>query len=79
MPGIREVVENGVAKSLTEDRWACGLAWLARGQFTELMPHVATAEERRHFAGEHTSAWHGWMPGALESGIRAARDVHAAG
>ncbi|MHC4903430.1 MAG: FAD-dependent oxidoreductase [Planctomycetota bacterium] len=43
-----------------------------------LLPHAATPEGRIHFAGEHTSAWHGWMQGALASGVRAAREVHEA-
>ena len=52
--------------------------WLGPGQFTELMPHLATVEGRIHFAGEHTSPWHGWMQGALESGNRVARGVDSA-
>jgi monoamine oxidase len=28
-----------------------------------------------HFAGDHTSPWSGWMQGALESGLRAAREI----
>jgi len=32
-------------------------------------------EGRVHFAGEHTSAWMGWMEGALESAERVAREV----
>ena len=28
-------------------------------------------------AGEHISAWYGWMNGALESGNRAAAEVNA--
>jgi len=78
LPGLRSVVENGVARDWTEDRWSGGFAWLAPGQFTELMPHVAGSEGPIHFAGEHTSAWHGWMQGALESGNRAAREVDGA-
>jgi monoamine oxidase len=78
LPGIRSVVENGVSKNWTEDPWAGGLSWLGPGQFTDLMPHVATAEGRIHFAGEHTSPWHGWMQGALESGNRVAREVDSA-
>jgi monoamine oxidase len=39
------------------------------------LPHLARPEGRVHFAGDHTSAWSGWMQGALESGLRAAREV----
>ncbi len=31
-----------------------------------------------HVAGEHTSRYHAWVQGALESGIRAASEVNAA-
>jgi monoamine oxidase len=29
-----------------------------------------------HFAGEHTSLTHGWIQGAIESGIRVANEVN---
>jgi monoamine oxidase len=41
--------------------------------------HIGTAEGRIHFAGEHASGFHGWIQGALESGIRAAREIHEFG
>lgn len=78
LPGLRGVVEDGVSKNWSEDPWAGGLTWLGPRQFAELMPHVAAPEGRVHFAGEHTSPWHGWMQGALESGSRVAREVDAA-
>jgi monoamine oxidase len=40
-----------------------------------LMPHLARPEGAVHFAGDHTSLWSGWMQGAFESGVRAAREV----
>jgi monoamine oxidase len=42
-----------------------------------LLPHVARPEGRVYFAGEHASAWPGWMQGALESGNRAAKEINA--
>ena len=30
-----------------------------------------------YFAGEHTSLKHGWIEGAVESGIRAAEELFA--
>jgi monoamine oxidase len=33
-------------------------------------------EGRLHFAGEHTSSFHGWMEGAIESGVRTAYEIH---
>jgi monoamine oxidase len=32
-------------------------------------------EGKLHFAGEHTSSFHGWIEGAIESGIRTAYEV----
>jgi len=43
-----------------------------------LLPVVAAAEGRIHFAGEHTSPWPGWIQGAIHSGLRAAREAVAA-
>ncbi|PYM98692.1 MAG: hypothetical protein DME07_21945 [Candidatus Rokuibacteriota bacterium] len=43
-----------------------------------LQPHIVRPEGRVYFAGEHTSPWMGWMQGALESGLRAAREVNQA-
>jgi monoamine oxidase len=78
-PHIRENFEGGVSKCWDEDEWARGAyTWFKPGQMTTLLPHIAKAEGRVHFAGEHTSAWPGWMQGALESGNRVAREVNAA-
>ena len=38
--------------------------------------HLTLPEGRIHFAGEHASNHHAWIQGALESGIRAAREIH---
>jgi monoamine oxidase len=40
--------------------------------------HIGRAEGRIHFAGEHASGFHGWIQGALESGLRAATEIHQA-
>lgn len=78
-PGIRQNFEGGTSKCWDEDEWARGdYAWFKPGQMTSLLPHIARPEGRVHFAGEHTSPWTGWMQGALESGIRAAREVNEA-
>ncbi|WP_085504933.1 flavin monoamine oxidase family protein [Thalassobacillus devorans] len=37
---------------------------------------IPLPEQRLHFAGEHTSSFHGWIEGAIESGIRAAFEIH---
>lgn len=78
-PRVRENFEGGASKCWDEDEWARGAyTWFRPGEVAALFPHIAGAEGRVHFAGEHTSAWPGWMQGALESGNRVAREVNAA-
>ncbi len=79
-PGAHENFEGGASKCWDEDEWTRGAtAFYKPGQITSLLPHVARPEGRIHFAGEHTSVWiDGWMQGALESGIRVAREVNDA-
>ncbi|MDT5123801.1 MAG: monoamine oxidase [Acidobacteriota bacterium] len=78
-PLIRKNFEGGASVCWDEDRWARGAyAWFKPGQMTELLPHIARAEGRIHFAGEHTSDWPGWMQGAFQSGHRAAREINEA-
>ncbi|HKG22838.1 MAG TPA: FAD-dependent oxidoreductase [Blastocatellia bacterium] len=61
------------------DEFARGaFAYFEPGQMTSLLPVAQRPEGRIHFAGEHTSAWHGWMNGALESGNRAADEANQA-
>src|SRR5215204_6255697 len=77
LPRVRENFEVGASKCWDEDVWARGAyAWYRPGQMSSLLPHVARAEGRIHFAGEHASSLFGWMQGALESGNRAAREVN---
>jgi monoamine oxidase len=78
-PGIRRHAEGGTCMCWDKDpHTQCTVAALAPGQMAGLLPYAGTPEGRVHFAGEHTSAWHGWMQGALASGVRAAREVHEA-
>jgi monoamine oxidase len=78
-PRLRREFEVGATKCWDEDEWARGAyAWYKPGQMSSLLPHVARAEGRIHFAGEHASSLFGWMQGALESGNRAAREVNDA-
>ncbi len=51
-------------------------AYYPPGYMTSLLGVEAEPEGRCHFAGEHTSAdWQGYLNGAVESGLRAAREV----
>lgn len=45
---------------------------------TRWLPELARPDGRIHFAGEHTSVLAVTMEGALESGVRAARQIHKA-
>lgn len=53
-----------------------GLTLFTPGQETDFADHIQQPEGRLHFAGEHTSWFHGWAEGAIESGIRAAVEVN---
>lgn len=78
-PGLRENLEGTASKCWAEDPWARGAyAVFAPGQISSLAPILRRPEGRIHFAGDTVSSWPGWMQGALESGNRAAREVHAA-
>jgi monoamine oxidase len=50
-------------------------AWFNAGQHSALYRDLITPEGRIHFAGEHASLTHTWMQGALESGLRATREM----
>ena len=45
------------------------------GQHTDLQAALVAPEGRIYFAGEHASLVHSWMQGALESGLRATREM----
>jgi monoamine oxidase len=45
------------------------------GQHSDLYRHIVAPEARIYFAGEHASLTHTWMQGALESGVRAVREM----
>ena len=45
-------------------------------QQTNLQADIVRPEGRVYFAGEHCSLYHAWIQGALESGIRAAREIN---
>lgn len=78
-PGIKQNFERGFSKCWDEDEWSQGgYVWFKPGQMSTLNPHIARPEGRIHFAGEHTSAWTGWIQGAIESGDRVAREINQA-
>lgn len=78
-PGLLDNLEGGVSKVWPADPWAGGANALhAPRQLTTICVGIERPEGRVHFAGEHTSRWPGWMQGALQSGLRAAREVSEA-
>jgi monoamine oxidase len=78
-PRIREEYETGASHAWYGDRWARGaFALFEPGQQSELQDDIVAPEGRIHFAGEHCSLYHAWIQGALESGLRAAREIAAA-
>lgn len=77
-PRIREQYEGGASKCWDADEWSRGAyAWFKPEQMTSWLPHIARAEGRIHFAGEHTSTQPGWMEGALESAERVVSEIAA--
>jgi len=78
-PRIREEYEVGTSHAWYGDRWARGaFALFAPDQQTDLQAAIVAPEGLVHFAGEHCSLYHAWIQGALESGIRAAKEIHEA-
>ncbi|WP_221566526.1 flavin monoamine oxidase family protein [Alkalihalobacillus sp. TS-13] len=67
----------GAVYSWATDPFAAGAYTMFKpNQESELFPHLGSPEGRLHFAGAHTSVPHGWIQGAIESGIRAAMEVN---
>ena len=55
--------------------WDNAYSLYALGQYSVWFPEFLKPEGRVYFAGEHISTLPGTMEGALESGVRAARDI----
>ena len=76
---LNQQYEMGTSQIWQDEPFARGaFVYFEPGQMASMLPIAQQAEGRIHFAGEHTSAWHGWMNGALESGNRAAAEVNDA-
>ena len=76
-PDLHNHISSTHIHSWAAEQWS-GKAFASpsTAQEAALGGHIGTAEGRIHFAGEHASNYHGWIQGALESGIRAAREIH---
>jgi monoamine oxidase len=78
-PSVLTEFEVGAVYNWYDDPYARGaFALFEPEQQTRLQEAIVQPEGRIRFAGEHTSLYHAWIQGALESGIRAAREVHEA-
>ncbi|KAA1250608.1 FAD-dependent oxidoreductase [Mycobacterium simiae] len=77
LPAIRDEVEAGAVVSWDDPNMHTGgaIPLLDPGQLGVLFKPAQQPEGRIHFAGDHTSADHGWIEGAIESGLRAAAEV----
>jgi monoamine oxidase len=76
-PQIRDEFEVGASKMWHDDEFAGGaFALFDPGQQTLLYNEIISPEGRIYFAGEHASLAHAWIQGAIESGLRAALQIH---
>jgi monoamine oxidase len=76
-PQAIDEFEVGASKMWHDDEFAGGaFALFDPGQQTLLYDAIVAPEGRVHFAGEHASLAHAWIQGAIESGIRAAAEIH---
>ncbi|WP_270181012.1 flavin monoamine oxidase family protein [Alkalihalobacillus sp. CinArs1] len=69
--------KNSVTFNWSENPYSAGCFTLfVPGQEANLGQIIRQPEGKLHFAGEHTSSFHGWMEGAIQSGVRAAYEVN---
>jgi monoamine oxidase len=77
-PGIDAGLRTVRIQRWSDDPFARGAFSIFHpGEMTRWAGALARPEGRLHFAGEHTSAFSGWMEGALISGERAAQEILA--
>ncbi len=77
LPGGSAHFASGTSHSWQRDPWSRA-AWAepTPTQDAQLGSALARPDGPLHFAGEHISGARGWMNGALESGLRAAEEIH---
>ena len=75
-----QTVRRTASWSWDNHPWSGGaFAWFMPGQHSALYRHAVAPEGRVFFAGEHASLTHTWIQGALESALRAVREILTAG
>ena len=78
-PQVVEEFEVAASHAWHLDPYTGGaFAMFQPGQQLLLHDDITRPSGRIHFAGEHASLAHAWIQGAIESGLRAAREVHTA-
>jgi monoamine oxidase len=76
-PGARSNLTNSYIFSWAKETYSgAAFADPSNNEEATYASYLIQAEGRIHFAGEHASKFHGWIQGALESGIRAAQEIH---
>lgn len=79
LPGVVRDLEGGASQPWGLEAWSRGAYPIfAAGQVIPMLGLLRRPEGRVHFAGDHTSAWPGWMQGALESANRTVREIDSA-
>ena len=74
---VYEEYRTGVVYNWSSNPYSAGCFTLfTPGQSRDLEEVIPQPEGLIHFAGEHTSSYHGWVEGAIESGIRAAKEIN---
>lgn len=68
---------QGATFSWSQNEFSAGCFTLfTPNQKSDFDEAIYLPEGRVHFAGEHTSTFHGWTEGAIESGIRTAYEIY---
>jgi monoamine oxidase len=75
-PDLAAQYEGGISQAWGADPWQRGAFALHTPGQIGYLAILARPEGRIHFAGEHTSAWTGWMQGALDSARRVVREIN---
>ncbi|WP_226581318.1 flavin monoamine oxidase family protein [Halobacillus litoralis] len=74
---VYEEFDRGASYSWSQNEFSAGCFTLfAPNQASDFADDLYLPEGRLHFAGEHTSTFHGWVEGAIESAVRAANEVN---
>jgi len=80
LPGVTNYSVRSHFHSWTKDVWSKGgWAYPTDEQEKKLFSELGKSQGQIYFAGEHTSKKRGWVQGALESGLNAAKEIHFAG